>query len=67
MIGVFKKKRQILVSYLFAPDGKLSFGQIRMSANRKMDDVVIEEAIERIKDNLGTDCDVIILNILKFE
>lgn len=67
MIGVFKKKRKILVSYLFSPGGQLSFGQIGMSISGKIDGALIEEAIDRIKKTLETDSKIIILNIIKFE
>lgn len=67
MISVFKKKRQIHVSYLFSQGGQLSFGQVVMNINGKIDSTMMKEVTYRIKDFLETDSDIIILNIIKFE
>ena len=67
MISVFKKKRQILVSYLFSSGGRLSCGQVVMNINGKIDSAMMKEVTYRIKDFLETDSDIIILNIIKFE
>ena len=67
MISVFKRKRQILVSYLFSPGGQLSSGQVIMNINGKIDSAMMKEIICRIKEFIKTDSNIIILNIIKFE